>query len=174
MAYKSMEPPAPRKKRGPIRMVAKALSSELGTDSSDMLKDTIFVFSAKDVDPYDEPPPKDKPYTLMEIQYVDGSHASIIKYPDNSAKIVGGYADGTIIAPNGPNTFIVAYPNGVRGKMVKVSPLEYKVYRPDNTVTVIKKNMSGSYEISNSKSGYIGTADPDREGMQFEFKTKNF
>src|SRR5271156_74302 len=49
MAYKSMEPPAPRKKRGPIKMVAKALSSELGTDSSDMLKDTIFVFSAKDV-----------------------------------------------------------------------------------------------------------------------------
>jgi hypothetical protein len=173
-AYKSMEPPAPRKKRGPIKMVAKALGSELKTDSSDMLKDTIFVFSAKDVDPYDEAPPTNKPYTLMEIQYVDGSQASVVKYPDGSAKIVGGYADGTIIAPNGTNTYIVAYPNGVRGKLVKVSPLEYKVYRPDNTVTVIKKNMSGSYEISNSKSGYMGTADPDREGMQFEFNTKNY
>lgn len=174
LAYKSMEPPAPRKKRGPIRMVAKALTSELGTEGSDMLKDTVLVFSAKDVDPYEESPPKDKPYTLMEIQYVDGSQASLIKYPDDSAKIVGGYMDGTIIAPNGKNTYIVAYPNGVRGKLVKVSPMEYKVYRPDNTVTEIKKNMSGSYQISNSKGGYIGEANPDREGMQFEFKTKDF
>jgi len=174
MAYQSMEPPVKRKKRGPIRMVAKALTSEMGTDASDMLKDTVFVFSAKDVDPYDEKPPTNKPYTLMEIQYVDGSQASLIKYPDNSGKIVGGYADGTIIAPSGPNTFIVAYPNGVRGKLVKVSPMEYKIYRPDNTITTIKKTMDGSYEISNSKSGYMGTANPDREGMQFEFNTKNF
>ncbi len=121
-AYLSTLPP-PDKKKGhhPIRLVAKALASELGTDASGMLKDSMFVFSAKDFDPYDKKAPKNKPYTLLEIQMIDGSEASVIKYPDNSGKVVGGFADGTIIAPSGPKTFIVAYPNGVRGKLVKVS-----------------------------------------------------
>lgn len=175
MAYLSTEAPPPRKKKnGPVRLVAKALASELKTDGSDMLKDTMFVFSAKDFDPYDKQAPKDKPYTLLEIQLVDGEQASLIKYPDNSGKIVGSYADGTIIAPAGRDTFIVAYPNGARGKMVKVNGIEYKIYRPDNTVTTIKKSMDGGYEISNSKTGFMGEANPDREGMQFEFGTKDF
>jgi hypothetical protein len=98
----------------------------------------------------------------------------LIKYPDNSGKIVGGYADGTIIAPSGPKTFIVAYPNGARGKLVKVSGNEYDIYRPDNTITRITKTAGGDYEMSNNKLGYIGTARTDTEGMQFEMHSKDF
>ena len=117
---------------------------------------------------------RDRPYTLLEMQMIDGSEASLIKYPDNSGKVVGGYADGTIIAPAAPNTFIVAYPNGARGKLVKVSGNEYDIYRPDNTVTRITKTMAGDYEMHNSKLGYIGTARTDTLGMQFEMHSKDF
>jgi len=174
-AYLSTLPP-PEKKKGhhPVRLVAKALASELGTDASGMLKDSMFVFSAKDFDPYDKSAPKNKPYTLLEIQMIDGSEASVIKYPDNSGKIVGGYADGTIIAPAGPNTYIVAYPNGARGKLVKVSGNEYDIYRPDNTITRITKTASGDYDIKNNKLGYMGTARTDTLGMQFELHSKDF
>jgi hypothetical protein len=174
-AYLSTLPP-PEKKKGhhPVRLVAKALASELGTDASGMLKDSMFVFSAKDFDPYDKSAPKNKPYTLLEIQMIDGSEASVIKYPDNSGKVVGGFADGTIIAPSGPNTYIVAYPNGARGKLVKVSGIEYDIYRPDNTVTRIKKTAGGDYEMTNNKLGYIGTARTDTLGMQFEMHSKDF
>jgi hypothetical protein len=174
-AYLSTVAPPPKKKGvRPIRLLAKALTSELGTDASGMLKDSMFVFSAKDFDPYDKKAPTNKPYTLLEMQMIDGSEASLIKYPDNSGKIVGGYADGTIIAPSGPKTFIVAYPNGARGKLVKVSGNEYDIYRPDNTVTRITKTMAGDYEMHNSKLGYIGTARTDTEGMQFEMHSKDF
>jgi hypothetical protein len=173
MAYQSMLP-VEKKKNGPLKLITKGLASELGTESSNMLKDTIFVFSAKDVDPYDQSPPTNKPYTLLEIRFIDGSSAELIKYPDNSGKVQGGFADGTIICPEGNNSFIVAYPNGVRGKMVKLSSNEYKIYRPDNSVTTIKKTMSGGYEITNDKIGYMGTARPDSLGMQFEFNTTNF
>jgi hypothetical protein len=173
MAAQSMIP-VEEKKNGPVRLVAKALASEAKTNASDMLKDTIFVFSAKDIDPYDQGPPKNKPYTALEIRLIDGSSARLIKYPDNSGKIEGGFADGTIIAPSGTNTFIVAYPNGVRGKMVKLSNAEYKIYRPDNSITTIKQTVSGGYTMSNDKIGYMGTARPDRLGMQYEFNTKDF
>jgi hypothetical protein len=174
-AYLSTVAPPPKKKGvHPIRLIAKAVTSELGTDASGMLKDSMFVFSAKDFDPYDKTAPKNKPYTLLEMQLIDGSQASLIKYPDNSGKIVGGYADGTIIAPSGPKTFIVAYPNGARGKLVKVSGNEYDIYRPDNTITRITKTAGGDYEMSNNKLGYIGTARTDTEGMQFEMHSKDF
>jgi hypothetical protein len=174
-AYLSTVAPPPKKKGvHPIRLIAKAVTSELGTDASGMLKDSMFVFSAKDFDPYDKQAPKNKPYTLLEMQLIDGSQASLIKYPDNSGKIVGGYADGTIIAPSGPNTFIMAYPNGARGKLVKVSGNEYDIYRPDNTITRITKTAGGDYEMSNNKLGYIGTARTDTEGMQFEMHSKDF
>lgn len=168
--------PVPEKKQGhhPIRLVAKALASELGTDASGMLKDSMFVFSAKDFDPYDKKAPTNKPYTLLEIQMIDGSEASVIKYPDNSGKVVGGFADGTIIAPAGPNTYIVAYPNGVRGKLVKLSNNEYDIYRPDNTITRITKTASGDFELKNNKLGYIGTARTDTLGMQFEMHSNDF
>ncbi|MBS2002848.1 MAG: hypothetical protein U0103_09060 [Candidatus Obscuribacterales bacterium] len=168
--------PVPEKKTGfhPVRLVAKAMVSELGTDASGMLKDSMFVFSAKDFDPYDKKAPKNKPYTLLEIQMIDGSQASVVKYPDNSGKVVGGFADGTIIAPSGPNSYIVAYPNGARGKLVKINGIEYDVYRPDNTVTRIKKTASGDYDMTNNKLGYLGTARTDTLGMQFEMNSSDF
>ncbi len=174
-AYLSTLPP-PEKKKGhhPIRLVAKALASELGTDASGMLKDSMFVFSAKDFDPYDKKAPTNKPYTLLEIQMIDGSSASVIKYPDNSGKVVGGFADGTIIAPSGPKTYIVAYPNGARGKLVKVSNNEYDIYRPDNTITRITKTASGDFDMKNNKLGYLGTARTDTLGMQFEMHSPDF
>ncbi len=168
--------PVPPKEKGhhPVRFLAKALGSELAYDGHAMLVDSAFVFSAKDFDPYDKKAPTDKPYTLLEMQMVDGSQASLTKFPDNSGKIVGGFADGTIIAPSGPNTFIVAYPNGVRGKLVKVSGNEFDIYRPDKTVTRFTKNAGGDYEIKNSKLGYMGTARTDTLGMQFEMHSKDF
>ncbi len=169
--------PVPPKKKGhhPVRFLAKALGSELAYDAHAMLVDSAFVFSAKDnFDPYDKKAPTDKPYTLLEMQMVDGSQASLTKFPDNSGKIVGGFADGTIIAPSGPNNFIVAYPNGVRGKLVKVSGNEFDIYRPDKTVTRITKNAGGDFEIKNSKLGYMGTARTDTLGMQFEMHSKDF
>jgi hypothetical protein len=173
MAAKSMIP-VEKKKNGPVKLIAKGLASELGTNASDLMKDTVFVFSAKDVDPYDQGPPSDKPYTALEMRFIDGSQGSLIKYPDNSGKIVGGFADGTIIAPINRNTFIVAYPNGVRGKMVKESDSLYKIYRPDNSVTTVKKTMSGDFSMTNDKIGYMGTARTDQLGMQFEFNSKDF
>lgn len=173
MAAKSMIP-VEKRKNGPVTMVAKGLASELHTNASDLMKDTVFVFSAKDVDPYDQGPPSDKPYTALEMRFIDGSQASLIKYPDNSGKIVGGFADGTIIAPISQNTFIVAYPNGVRGKLVKESDSLYKIYRPDNSITTVKKTMSGDFSVTNDKIGYMGTARTDQLGMQFEFNTKDF
>lgn len=139
-----------------------------------MLKDSVFVFSAKDFDPYNKKPPTNKPYTLLEFEMIDGSKASLIKYPDNSGKIVGGFADGTIIAPVSNNTYIMAYPNGARGKLVKVSGNEYDIYRPDKTVTRITKSSADEYEMQNSKLGYIGTARTDNMGMQFEMNSKDF
>jgi len=174
-AFLSTEP-APPKKKGvhPIRFLAKAVASELGTDMSDMAKDSVLVFSAKAFDPYDKSAPTNKPYTLLEIQLVDGSECSLIKYPDNSGKIKGGYADGTIIAPLTENSFIVAYPNGVRGRLVKVSGNEFDIYRPDKTITRITKTAAGDYTIKNSKLGYIGTARTDTLGMQYELNSPNF
>jgi hypothetical protein len=178
MAAQSEQPnPVKKGKNGPVKIVAKALANEFGNDSKNMLRDAIFVFSAQDVDPYDKhSPPIDKPYTVLEVQLIDGSQASVIKYPDDSSKIVGGFADGTIIIPAslGSNTYIVAYPNGVRGKMVRQSSSLYKIYRPDNTVTTVKKSMSGQFDITNDEIGFMGTAKPDRLGMQYEFKKNNY
>jgi hypothetical protein len=174
MAAKSEQPQPLKKKKGPIKVVTHALSSEFGTESKNMLRDSILLFSAQDIDPYDLSAPKDKPYTLCEATMIDGSSASVIKYPDNSAKIVGGFADGTIIVPIGQNTWIVAYPNGVRGKLVKESSALYKIYRPDESVTTIKKTMSGDYDISNNQIGTMGTLRTDQLGMQYEFNSKTF
>jgi len=166
---------APKTKKGPVKIVTKALASELSYDSGAMLKDSILVFSAQDIDPYDKRnPPTDKPYTALECRMVDGSAASLIKYPDGSGKVVGGFADGTIIAPTGNDTYIVAYPNGVRGKLVRQPGGIFKVYRPDDSITTFKKTMSGSYEITNDKIGYMGTARTDQLGMQYEFSSSTY
>lgn len=165
--------PSTHKKHRPVSLLFKGLASEAGTDLSAFMKDSIFVFSAKAVDPYAKEASSDRPYTAAEIRFVDGSSARLIKFPDGSSKIEGGYADGTIIAPNGKDTYIIAYPNGVRGKVVE-SAGQYQIFRPDNTVTTVKRTMSGDYSIDNNKLGYLGTARPDNEGMQYEFRSKDF
>src|SRR5271165_832805 len=71
-------------KKGPIHHVLKGLANELGPDLSDMGKDAMFVFSARDFDPYDSKPaskPK-RPYVAGEAELVDGSHAEIVRFPD--------------------------------------------------------------------------------------------
>ncbi|HEY9714818.1 MAG TPA: hypothetical protein V6C72_15225 [Chroococcales cyanobacterium] len=175
-AYLSEEapPPTEKKKKRPGLFLAKALASELKTDGKNMLEDTAFVFSAKDFDPYARSAPTDKPYTALELTLVDGSQAQVIKYPDGSAKIVGSYLDKTVICPNGTDNFIVAYPNNVRSQMVRVNSDEYKIYRPDKTITYMKKTASGAWSVSNDKIGFMGTARPDFENLQFELNSSSF
>jgi hypothetical protein len=162
-----------KKHHDPVKLLFKGLASEMGTDMKDTMQDSIFVFSAKDVDPYKKKAPKDRPYTALEIQFVDGTTGRVIKYPDGSAKIDGAHFNGAVIAPNGVGTYIIAYPNGTRGKIVTIDN-GYRIYRPDNTITTVKEELGGDYEIDNNKLGYIGTAHSDKYGMQYEFASKSF
>src|SRR5271168_746380 len=130
---------------GPASYIFKGLRNEAKANMKGMAQDMVFVFSAQDIDPYAKGPPKDKPYRLLSVQLVDGSRCSLMKYPDDSGKIVGGFADGTIIAPLSPKTYVVGYPNGARGRLEKTSDGGCKVFRPDGTVTVLKKQMSGRF-----------------------------
>ena len=43
-----------------------------------------------------------------------------------------------------------------------------KIFRPDNSVTTIKKAASGDYTITNDKIGYMGEAHTDPTGLQYE------
>ncbi len=158
------------KKDGPAKYMLKGLGKELKSNAKGMAEGMVFVFSAQDIDPYEKHAPTDKPYTDLTVALVDGSTCSLIKYPDNSGKIVGGFADGTIIAPLTGNTFVVGYPNGARGRLEKLPGGGCKIYRPDNTVTTMKKNMAGRFSIRNSQLGYLGEAMPDRTGLQYEFQ----
>jgi hypothetical protein len=169
MATQSDAPQPVKKKDGTAKYMLKGLGQELGSNAKGMAEGMVFVFSAQDIDPYDKKAPKDKPYTMMTIALVDGTTCSIVKYPDNSKKVVGGFADGTIIAPLTANTFVVGYPNGARGKLVGSPGGNYKIYRPDNTVTTFQKTMSGRYTIRNDQGGYMGEAVPDRTGLSYEF-----
>lgn len=159
-----------KKKNGPLAFIVKGLGSEADANSSDLAKDMVFVFSAQDVDPYKKSAPTDKPYTFLTCHLIDGTFCKVIKYPDNSGKIEGGFADGTIIAPIDENTFVVGYPNGTRARLEKLPGGNYKIYRPDNSVTTMTKSASGRYSIRNTVLGYMGDAFSDRSGMQFEFK----
>jgi hypothetical protein len=158
--------------KGLGQKILKGLGSEAKASTSGMAKDLVFVFSVQDVDPYAKSAPKDKPYVLLSVRLVDGSMCDVVKYPDDSDKIVGGFADGTIIAPIGNQQYVVGYPNGTRGRLKKLGGDGYKIYRPDNTITTLKKTASGRYSIRNTKLGYMGEAVPDRNGIQFEFKDK--
>ena len=154
------QPPKAEKKRGPIRKVFRAIGSEVANDSANFLKDSIFVFSAQDIDPYTAKKPSKKPYISYEMRIVDGSSATVTKYPDGSSRIDGSYLDGTILAPLAPRAMVIAYPNGARGKMVKEGN-EVKIYRPDKTITTLKQTMSGTYEATNNQLGYLGSARPE-------------
>ncbi len=158
------------KKSGPLRYVLNGLKNETKASLSGMGKDMVFVFSCQDIDPYAKKAPTNKPYVDLSIRLVDGTICKLVKYPDNSAKIEGGFADGTIIAPLSGNTFAVGYPNGVYGRLEKLPAGGFKIYRPDNTITTLQKSASGRYHLRNTKFGYMGEAIPDRTGLQFELE----
>jgi len=154
-----------KKKKTPVRSflktVAKGTAKELGTSFSDMGKDMILVFSVQDIDPYEKKgPPKNKEAIVMKMQMLDGSSAYLHHFPDNSFAVEDGFADGTVLVPAGGNEWTVKYPNNVQGKLV-YGRNKITIYRPDKTVTTFQKGASGSYEMSNTKFGYMGTARAD-------------
>jgi hypothetical protein len=159
-------------KGGPVRHILHGLSKEFGSDLSDMGKDSMFVFSAQDFDPYASKPGRNpkRPYVVGEAQYVDGSSAEIMKFPDRSLRIYGGYADGTYACPISADSsnFVVYYPNGVRGELTLQQNGTAVIKRPDNTTTKITKT-NGGYKITNDKLGYMGEINPDTTGLNYEF-----
>lgn len=160
-------------KKGPIHHVLKGLANEFGPDLSDMGKDAMFVFSARDFDPYDSKPaskPK-RPYVAGEAEFVDGSHAEIVRFPDRSLRIYGSAMNGTYACPStaDSNTFDVYYPNGVSGQLVFLPSGGAEIRRPDKTVTRLTKTAAGTYEMRNSKLGYLGEINPDQTGLNYQF-----
>jgi hypothetical protein len=159
-------------KGGPVRHILHGLTKEVGSDLSDMGKDSMFVFSAQDFDPYASKPGRNpkRPYVVGEAEYVDGSTAEIMKFPDRSLRIYGGYADGTYACPISAESsnFVVYYPNGVRGELTLHQDGTAVIKRPDNTTTKITKT-NGGYKITNDKLGYMGEINPDTTGLNYEF-----
>jgi hypothetical protein len=152
-----------------VKTVGKGLAAEAHQTIADMGKDLVFVFSVQDIDPYDKSkPPMDKAAIVLEANLIDGSTAYLHHFPDNSFAVEGSFADNTVMIPTKPNEFLVKYPNGASGRMVKLGSNEYKIYRSDNSVTTITKNPSGQYSINNDKIGFMGTAHPDETGLQYE------
>ncbi len=163
-------------KGGPVRKVLHGLTREVGSDLSDMGKDSMFVFSAQDFDPYSKTPGRNpkRPYVVGEAEYVDGSSAEIMKFPDRSLRIYGGYADGTYACPisTDSSNFVVYYPNGVRGELTLHADGTAVIKRPDNTTTRITKT-NGGYKITNDKLGYMGEINPDTTGLNYQFARSN-
>lgn len=158
-----------KKKKHPVRRLVKAVGANYHHAAEEMGKDMAFVFSS-DFDPYDKKnAPVDKPAIVLEMSLVDGSTSYIWRFPDDSFAIQGGFADNSIIVPikNENNEFVIKYPNGVTGRVVRKGD-ETKIYRPDSSVTTIKKAASGDYTIDNSKIGYMGEAHTDPTGLQYE------
>jgi hypothetical protein len=152
-----------------VKTVGKGLAAEAHQTIADMGKDLVFVFSVQDIDPYDKTkPPMDKAAIVLEANLIDGSTAYLHHFPDNSFAVEGSFADNTVMIPVKPNEFLVKYPNGATGRMVKLGSSEYKIYRSDNSVTTINKNPSGQFSINNDKIGFMGTAHPDETGLQYE------
>ncbi|CAN5296221.1 hypothetical protein BH11CYA1_BH11CYA1_31420 [soil metagenome] len=153
--------------------VAKGTAQELGASAHDMAQDMVFVFSVQDINPFDKTsPPTNRQVVVMEFTMVDGSTAYLHQFPDGSYAIENGFADGTVINPTSPTHYIIKYPNGVSGTVVRQNNL-ITVYRPDNTITTVKKEPSGDYRISNSKFGYMGEARSDDNGNQYGIGTWN-
>jgi hypothetical protein len=159
-----------KKHKGPVKSFVKAIGKELGTSASDMAKDMVFVFSVQDIDPYEQKGvPMNRPAIVLKMNMVDGSSAYLRRFPDGSYAIEDGFANGTVLIPRkATNDYLVRYPNGVDGRMVKAPDGEIKIYRPDNTVTTFSKTPSGGYSMSNTKFGYMGEARPDRTGVNYE------
>ncbi len=161
-----------RSKRGPVRRAVRSsanfIGNEVGQTAQGIGRDLVFCLSVQDIDPYERKAPTNKPYQVANFRTVDGGMCSLTKYPDSSCRVDGGFADGTIIAPTASNEYVVGYPNGARGKLVKTGS-QVKVYRPDKTVTTFEKTLSGNYKIHNSKIGYMGEGLVDQTGMRFDF-----
>jgi hypothetical protein len=157
-----------------FKSVAKGTAQELGASAHDMAQDMVFVFSVQDIDPYDKTrAPSNKQCVVMEFTMVDGSTAYLHQFPDGSYDIENGFADGTVMVPTSPTNYIIKYPNGVSGTVVRQSD-QVTVYRPDHTITTVKKEPSGNYRISNSKFGYMGEARPDDTGNQYGIGAWNY
>lgn len=157
-----------------FKSVAKGTAQELGASAHDMAQDMVFVFSVQDIDPYDKTrAPSNKQCVVMEFTMVDGSTAYLHQFPDGSYAIENGFADGTVMVPTSPTNYIIKYPNGVSGTVVRQSD-QVTVYRPDHTITAVKKEPSGNYRISNSKFGYMGEARPDDTGNQYGIGAWNY
>lgn len=159
-----------KKKKHPI---LKGLGKEIATEMGDLGKDMFMAFSVQGNDPYEMPDNPNIPYVEAEAQFVDGSYSHVIKYPDGSIRISGGFLDGTYACPQPDGLFIVQYTNGARGTM-KMTPAGGEVIRPDNTVTTFTKVGQGSMRITNSKLGYMGDITPDTTGLSYEFAKQNF
>jgi hypothetical protein len=154
-----------KKAKHPVRSffkgVAKGTAKELGTSLHLMAEDSAFVFSVQDVDPYESNrPPRNKQAIVMEMTMTDGTTCYLHHFPDGSFAVEGGFADGTVILPRTATQYLVKYPNGVSGNLVRQRDL-MTIHRPDNTVTTFKRTAGGGWEVSNSKVGYIGEAHPD-------------
>jgi len=166
------EAPSSKPSRKKHRII-KGIGKDLGTSFSDMGKDLVLVFSVQDYDPYAQHSPPKGPYVLGEARFNDGTSADIIKFPDNSLRVKGSVMDGTYACPDGKGGATVYYPNGVQGTMKQLPGGGVEIFRPDKTITTIKKNMDGSYRISNDKAGYIGDINTDQSGFNYEFSHNN-
>jgi hypothetical protein len=165
-----------KKKAKPIRSfvkhVAKGVASETAASFDGMAKDMVFVFSTQDIDPYEVKSghaPKNRDAIVLKFTMVDGSSAYLRRFPDGSFAMEDGFADGTVVVRGpSPTEYVVKYPNGTRGRVVFQGRNTILVYRPDKTITTFKKTADGSYSITNDKLGYMGSARPDRTGVNYE------
>ncbi|MBS1957792.1 MAG: hypothetical protein JST89_26640 [Cyanobacteria bacterium SZAS-4] len=162
-----------QKHKGPVRSfvkaVAKGTAKELGTSASDFAKDMVLVFSVQDIDPYEKKgPPKNRTAIVLKCNMVDGSSCYLRRFPDGSYAIEDGFADGTVLIPRrDTNDYLVKYPNGTRGRMVKHGD-DVTIFRPDNTTTTVEKTAAGGFSVRNTKFGYMGEARPDSTGINYE------
>lgn len=159
--------------KGPVRSlikgIAKGTAKELGTSAADMAKDLVFVFSVQDIDPYEKKGiPKNRPAIVLKFTMVDGSSCFLRRFPDGSYAIEDGFADGTVMIPReDTGDYLIKYPNGARGRMVKHGD-NVTIFRPDNTTTTVTKTPSGGFRLNNTKLGYMGEARPDSTGINYE------
>jgi hypothetical protein len=160
-------------KKKPVKNFLKSLKANYKEEMGDMGKDMALLLSVGDKDPYEiSKPPIDKAAIIMAINFIDGSTGYVWRFPDDSFAIEGSYLDNTVIVPikNENNEFIIKYPNGVTGRVVKQGETT-TIYRPDHTTTTVQKTGSGDYTINNSKLGYMGEAHGDPTGVNYELGT---
>ncbi len=163
-----------KKHKAPIRnfikAVAKGTAKELSTSAEDFAKDMVLVFSVQDIDPYESKGvPTKRPAIVLQFNMVDGSSCYLRRFPDGSYAIEDGFANGTVLIPRKESgDYLVKYPNGVNGRMVKDNTGNITIYRPDKTVTTVAKTASGAFSVSNTKFGYMGDARPDSTGLNYE------